>query len=182
MTTVPALADPDIAAATFAAHLERALASEPAVRSGWTATIVSPLEAVIHLTARRLDGTTDLFHLRLRAQWYDQFPPQAEFVAPPRDPDPSWWNPSTESRWMPRINNGVFPDGRFAFHPAYTFGTEQRQLICCSMSFDYYISGHGPTEAQTWRQGRHTLVALLTRVQEALLPPAYEGPAGDHDS
>lgn len=182
MTTVPALADPDIAGVTFAAHLARALASSPALRAGWTATTVSPLEVVIHLTANRPDGTADPYHLRLRADWYDQFPPQAAFVVPPPESGGEWLDAAPETRWMPRVNNGVWPDGRFAFHPVYSFETGQRQLICCSMSFDYYITGHAPTEAQKWRQGQHTVMALLSRVQEALQTPAYEGPAGDHDS
>lgn len=182
IAAAPALADPDIAAATFAAHLAHALASGPGVRAGWAATLMSPLEAVIHLTAHRPDGTTDPYHLRLRGHWYDQFPPQAAFVAPPLEPGGQWQDASPETRWMPRVNNAVWPDGRFAFHPVYSFETEQRQLVCCSMSFDYYISGHTPTEAQRWQQGQHTVMALLSRVQEALQAPAYEGPAGDHDS
>lgn len=182
MTLVPTLADADVASLTFAAHLEHALATELGRSSGWTATVLGPLEAVVHLTAKREDGTTDSYHLRLRAHWYDQFPPQAVFVAPPQHAEGAWPESRPDSRWMPRINNSAWPDGRFAFHPVYPFGTEQRQLICCSVSFDYYISAHTPTEAQRWRQGRHTVVALLSRVQEALLPPAYEGPAGDHDS
>ena len=182
MTIAPTHADPEVAAETFAVHLENALASAPALASGWTATVVSPLEAVVHLIAERTDGTTDAYHLKLDARWYDQFPPQAAFVKPPNETETDWSEARPGSRWMPNINNGVWPDGRFAFHPAYAFGAVQRQLICCSMSFDYYISGHTPNEAQRWRQGRHTLVALLNRVQEALRPPAYEGPSGDHDS
>lgn len=146
MGETPAPSDPEIAAATFEAHLNRALTSEVGVRSGWASTRVGPLEVVVHLTAARSDGK-DPYHLRLRADWYDQWPPQAAFVAPPTGNSEEWRVPTGESRWLPRT--GSFPDGSFAFHPSYPFpGGVQRQLICCSMSFDYYVTSHAPTPAQ----------------------------------
>jgi hypothetical protein len=55
-------------------------------------------------------------------------------------------------------------------------------LVCCSMTFEYYISGHNPASGQQWQQGRHTLGATLTRIQDALTSPNYQRPSGAHDS
>lgn len=176
------LADPMVAAAVFEDHLNRAMETSFAARSGWSFDRTGPLEAIVHLTALRKDETRDPYHLRLRADWYDALPPQAMFVTPPLPGTAIWREPEVGSRWMPHINQSTIPDGRFAFHPRYPIEGLQTQLICCSMSLDYYRTGHAPTPAQRWRQGRHTLVALLTRVQEVLVPPTYEGPAGDLDT
>jgi hypothetical protein len=46
------------------------------------------------------------------------------------------------------------------------------------MTYEYYISGHSPAPGQRWQQGRHTLGATLTRVQDALTSAQYQGPAG----
>ncbi len=180
MAEAPVPSDPEIAAATFAAHLDRALASPAGERAGWTATRTGPLEAIVHITAERSDGE-DTYHLRLRADWYDKWPPQAVFVAPPTGESEEWRIPTGASRWLPKTTS--FPDGSFAFHTDYSFSEgPQRQLICCSMSFDYYTTGHTPTPAQHWEQGRHTVAALLNRVQKALRPPYYEGRVGDLDT
>lgn len=189
MSDIPVRSDPEIAAATFADHLDRALASPAGARWGWKLAAATPLEAVVGLTGVRADGRSDQYYLRLRADWYDQWPPHAVFVRPDRDGSSGWLLPGEQSRWMPRITN--FADSSFAFHVSYPFGEEAKrdfpeetrgQLICCSMSFGYYISGHGPAEGQRWKQGQHTASALLARVQLALLPPHYEGTAGDLDT
>ncbi len=189
MPDLPVRADPQVAAATFAAHLDRALTSPVGARSGWSVTWVSPLQAIVRMTATRQDGTKDEFYLRLRADWYDQWPPEGTFVVPPKVGQTEWGLPSDQSRWLPKMVNRA--DGSFALHNRYTFTEEVKQqypevthgqLVCCSMSFGYYISGHEPTPGQRWTQGRHQVTALLSRVQEMLLSPHYEGPAGDLDT
>lgn len=181
-------ADPEVAAATFADDLDRAVASDAAARWGWSIADRSPLRAVIRMTAVRADGTADEYFVRLTADWYDQWPPEAVFVRPGAA-DGEWMLPTPGSRWLPTIQN--FDDSSFAFHVAYPFSAEmkaafpdqtQGQLICCSMSFGYYISSHVPTEGQRWTQGKHTVAALLHRVQRALTAPHYEGRSGAIDT
>lgn len=182
MSSAPVPSDPEIAAATFTAHLNQAIASEPGQRWGWAVTRVDPLEAIVHMHAIREDGTVDDYHLRVRAHYYDEWPPQAIFVAPPKTADGPWREPELTSQWLPHVEN-VWTDSRFAYHTRYPYTDRPHaQLICCSKSFDYYISNHTPTEGQRWRQGKQTVVALLTRVQEALQPPAYKGPLGALDT
>ena len=84
------------------------------------------------------------------------------------------------SRWLPNVPQLPW----FAIHSGYTGFADgkARQLVCCSMTYEYYVTGHGPTAAQRWRQGRHTLAATLNRVHDALNSPNYQGPAGADDS
>lgn len=186
---IPPRADPQVAAALFAEHVPAALSSQQGRREGWTATWINPLTAILHLHATRANGARDPYHLLLAADWYDDYPPQARFVIPPEgDETPAnrrWQEAQPGSRWLPMVNHALTVGGAFALHPAYNYESEGgvvRQLICCSMSFDYYISGHSPTPGQTWQPGRHTVVALLSRVAEALRPPAYQGPTGAVDT
>jgi hypothetical protein len=179
MSPVPVLSDPEIAAATFSAHLDHTATSELGQRWGWAVTRVDPLEAIVHMHATREDGTVDEYHLRVRAHYYDEWPPQAVFVAPPTTEGEPWREPDITSRWLPNVQN-IWADSRFAYHVRYPYPDgHSGQLICCSKSLDYYFSNHTPTEGQHWRQGKQTIVALLSRVQEALQPPAYQGPLGD---
>ncbi len=179
--SIPARMDPEIAARVFSRDLDKTLASDQARREGWTETRLGPLLTVIHLDGVRQDGTLDAFHLLLIGDWYDEYPPQARFVVPPSaDVDvmdaTNWPEAPLGSSWLPKIDNTAL-NNKFAFHPTFNFGDSgiQRQLICTSMSFDYYVTGHTPTDEQRWKQGRHTVSALLTRVQIALKHPSYLG-------
>jgi hypothetical protein len=183
---VPHVADPEIAAVVFADHLGRVQAGPQARDHGWTFTVVDPLHAVVGLTATRPDGSTDPYHAALGAEFYDLHPPTVKFVVP--EPGSTGWpEAGATSRWLPALA------GLDWFHVHGTYGYSEpppehcayrrpRQLVCCSMTLEYYISGHAPTDGQRWRQGRHTLGGTLARIQEALLSPQYQGPAGADDS
>jgi hypothetical protein len=182
--TVPAAADPEVAAAVFADHLARVESSAQARTHGWAFTCLDPLHAIVTVTGRRRTGERDDYHVRLGGEYYDRYPPTTSFVCPPRKGNDdmngraSWLEAPAGSRWLPDLTALPW----FAIHSNYSFadGTV-RQLVCCSMTFEYYISGHGPSSGQEWRQGRHTLAATLNRIQEALTSANYQGPAGALD-
>ncbi len=185
---VPAPADPEIAAVVFEAHLKAGLNGSLASSYCWSVTRLSPLSAVIHLTAVTTAGERHPYHVLLGADYYDLYPPQAAFVIPPivvAEVSTSAWRQAREgSRWLPTVDPAKL-NSELAIHASYAYETEgnqQRQLICSSMNFDYYITNHTPTETQKWRQGRHTLVALLSRLSDALTGDSYRGPAGDLDT
>jgi hypothetical protein len=125
----------------------------------------------------------DPYFVRLDARWYDQYPPKIAFVELTRD----WPDARDGSRHYPAIAGSPTSDGRsypgqaavqFALHDSYSYGDgDRRQLVCFSHSFDYYISGHGPTDEQRWQQGVHTLSATLTRLHAVLQAPSYLGPS-----
>jgi hypothetical protein len=185
---VPAAADEEIAAAVFADHVTRVEASAQARAHGWRFTWLDPMHVVVAITAIRPSGERDGYHVKLGAEYYDQYPPTTSFVCPPRaavggqPARDGWIGAPAGSRWLPAVANLSW----LAIHATYSFpvgvanATDgvARQLVCCSMTFEYYISDHNPTTAQRWQQGRHTLGATLNRIQEALTSPNYQGPAG----
>ncbi|MEV7152736.1 hypothetical protein AB0O05_40280 [Streptomyces sp. NPDC093084] len=171
----PSPADPQIAAAVFADHVERAKACELARRHGWVFTWLGPLHVVVEVRpGRAADG--ECFWVKLGAEFYDLHPPTTVFVCPPGPAHdasaPAAWSAAPPgSRWLPALD----PLPWFAIHGAYPFPDGPGQLVCCSMTFGYYVTGHSPTAGQQWRQGHHTLVATLSRIQEALDSPNYRG-------
>jgi hypothetical protein len=189
---VPAVADAEIAAAVFADHLARVEAGEQARVNGWTFTWLGPLHVVVTITGVRPSGQRDTYHVKLGGEYYDAYPPTTSFVCPPRPAlgdrpaREGWIEAPPGGRWLPAVQSMEW----FAIHPAHSFPSGvanardgvPRQLVCCSMTFEYYISSHNPNPGQQWRQGRHTLGATLTRIQDALTSPNYQGPAGAVDS
>lgn len=178
----PAATDPEIAAAVFADHVARVESSAQARAHGWTLTLLDPLHVIVDITGTRATGERDNYYVKLGAEYYDRYPPTTSFVSPPRPGSGSvgmrteWAEAPAGSRWLPNVTSLPW----FAVHSDYSNFTDGtiRQLVCCSMTLEYYISGHGPTSGQTWRQGRHTLAATLNRVQDALSSKDYQGPAG----
>lgn len=192
-SVVPAPADGEIAAAVFATHVTRVRASAQAREHGWQFTELDPLHVVVTLAAVRPGGERDLYHIKLGAEFYDSYPPTTSFVSPPRpgatgEPARQGWTEAAAegSRWLPMV--AALP--WFAIHPTYGYPPQEvanagysvpRQLVCCSMTFEYYISNHNPAVGQRWQQGRHNLGATLARIQDALTSPNYQGPSGAED-
>lgn len=166
----PTLLDPEVAAATFSSHLDQFWNSGRHAMKGWGAIELDDLHTVIALPATRPDGTRDWYFVKLGAEYYDVAPPTVSFV------DPSDWSTAKGStRWFPTI--APTPPW-FGLHSAYAYpeGTA-RQLVCFTLSAEYYMVDHSPPEHTKWRQGRHTLSATLNRLSEVLSPPYYQGPS-----
>jgi hypothetical protein len=122
--------------------------------------------------------------VRLGGEFYDLWPPSALFVCPPRGATHErterlgWVTAPPASCWLPTVT----PVPSFAIHSPYTFPDgRQGQLVCCSMTLEYYQSNHSPTAQQSWKQGRHTLAATLHRIHDALNSDSYQGPSGALD-
>lgn len=176
-------ADPEIATKIFQADLDRAANSVFASRWGWAIEKTDALTAVVRLHAVRSDGGEDQYHLQLRGDWYNAWPPDAIFVAPPLEGSTVWRVPGTGSKWVPSIDaSKTNPPSSIMVHTAYGQPAVPGQLICCSYSLGYYLTDHKPTTGQRWTPGKHTLIALINRVQNALASGAYLGRAGDLDT
>jgi hypothetical protein len=176
--SAPQSADPEIAAATFDAHLRQFFARGRGRGAGWERIDVDALHAVVRIPAMRRHGTEDHYFLRLGAEYYDVWPPTVAFVL--RKDSREWVEASPGSRWWP--NQQDSPGFSFRLHANYRYAdSSERQLVCFSHSFDYYLSGHSPSERERWRQGTHTVTATLSRMAQVLRPPNYLGPSGDRD-
>lgn len=183
---VPAAVDPEIAAAVLATHVRRVEQSEQARDAGWRFNWLDPLHVVVEMIGQRTTGERDQYYVKLGAEFYDLYPPTTAFVCPPDSAGEApgaayaWPEAPAGSRWLPVVNGlpwlaihsnfAIFADGR------------PRQLVCCSMTYEYYITSHAPTSGQRWQQGRHTIAATLNRLQEALTSQYYQGPAGAIDT
>jgi hypothetical protein len=163
-------ANPEIAAATFKNHLDRLWATGRPTRLGWLRNDVDTMHTVVTLPAKRSSGEIDQYHFRLGAEYYDAAPPTVALV----EPDGITHAPEV-SRWFPILESK--PDW-FGLHAKYPWpGGPARQLVCFTLSAEYYMTDHSPTESQEWRQGQHTLAASLYRLAEILSPKYYRRPA-----
>lgn len=166
----PALADPEIASATFREHLDRLWVSGRPARLGWGRIDIDDLHSVVALPGIRPDGKKDWYFLHLGAEYYDLAPPTAAFV----DPN-DWSEVGDNNRWFPVIEDRP---GWFGLHGAYGYPNGiSRQLICISMVAQFYMTDHAPKETEVWQQGKHTVAATLNRIAEMLGPKHYRRPS-----
>lgn len=176
--TEPARVDPEIAAATFDEHLGRFFTQGRGRQPGWERIGVDALHAVIRIPAVRADRTVDPYYVMLGAEYYPVWPPIVRFVR--RTDDGAWVEAVDGTRWWPRQQNQ--PGFPFGLHATYAFPDGPRQLVCFSHSFEYYITGHTPTDGERWDPARHTLTATLTRMADVLRTPNYLEPTSGRDS
>jgi hypothetical protein len=168
----PALADPDIGAATLNEHLDQLWATGRPEKLGWRRIPIDKLHTVVVMHGIRADKTVDEYYVLLGAEYYDAWPPTVAFVLPE-----TWAEAKAGTRWLPAFN----PPGWFGLHPNHDFPDDykpRRQLVCFSGTAQYYMSDHNPTEAQAWRPGERTVAMTLTRL-ELLLTKHYIAPAGE---
>ena len=174
----PAKVDPEVAALAFATHLDDFFSKGRGRLAGWERIDLGPLSCVVRIPAARADGTLDMYFVMLGAEYYPVWPPRVTFV---RRAGENWTPAAAGTRWWPQQRNS--PGFSFGLHASYQFPDgAARQLVCFSHSFDFYISGHSPTDEERWQQGVHTVTATLTRLAEVLRAPNYERPSGDRDS
>jgi hypothetical protein len=168
----PSPVDPQIAAAVFKQHLDDLWAKERPHQLGWQRTRLDELHEVIMLPAKRKTGEIDPYYIRLGGEYYDAAPPTVAVVSPN-----DWAIASEPSRWFPKIDP---KPPWFGLHSAYQWpDSTKRQLVCFTLSAEFYMTAHSPKESELWQQGRHTLAATLFRLSEVLSPSYYKYPS-DH--
>jgi hypothetical protein len=185
----PSAVDPEIAAALLIRHLDDFFDNSPNVSkdpAAWSRQETeNPLWSVVGIPARQLDGapSRSKHHVLVDASYYDSWPLKITFVEPVSDG--RWRRARLGTASYPLIAGSPGVTGgqqgvpfQFALHDSYPFANgSENQLVCFSYSFDYYVSGHGPTEDQKWRPGRDRLDATLNRLYTVLNSTAYLGPA-----
>jgi hypothetical protein len=165
----PTAADPEVAGATLLAHIEALWATGRPDHLGWRRWHPDPMHVMVEMPATRVDGVVDRYLLRLGAKYYDAFPPTVAFMRN----DVEYARQGT--KWFPTIADVPW----FGLHDVYTFpDASVAQLVCFSVSVEYYISNHRPEPQMKWQQGRHTVAATLYRLAEVLQAPFYRGPSG----
>jgi hypothetical protein len=168
---VPALADPEIAAATFKSHLDQLWNSDRTKRLGWEKTEIDSLHTLVKLPATRptKEKEIDHYYFRLGAKYYDVAPPTVELVQP--DGMTQATNPS------PLYPVFAIVPPWFQLHSAYPYPGGPGQLVCFSFAAEYYMTNHSPKETERWQQGEHTVSATLNRLAEVLSSKYYLRPS-----
>jgi hypothetical protein len=137
---------------------------------GWIRNDVDALHTLVTLPAKRPGGEIDPYYFRLGAEYYDAAPPTVALV----QPDGVTHAPEA-SKWFPVL--GSKPDW-FGLHAKYPWPSgPPRQLVCFTLSAEYYMTDHSPKESEEWKQGQHTVAATLYRLAEILSPKYYRSPA-----
>jgi hypothetical protein len=168
-------ADPEVAARAFKRHLDAYWSNRRVEGDGWERHSVDELHEVIGMPALRAEGESEPYFVLLGAEYYDLHPPTVMFVAG----EAGWPRARAGTTWWPKIT----PPGWFGLHDESDLsGGVRGQLVCFSMTAEYYITSHSPEEPQRWRQGKHTVAATLSRLATVLQPPHYQGPDVARDS
>ncbi len=168
MTTLPRV-DPEVAAKTFRIHLDQYWAARQLAEEGWEREELDPLHVVVTIPAVHESGRIDPYYVRLGAEYYDVYPPTVLFVQPVE----GWPRARAGTGWWPRLDRPSW----LGFHDNYRYADGSfNQLVCFSMTAEYYMTNHKPTPTQRWTQGRHTVAATLSRLREVLRPPYYKEP------
>jgi hypothetical protein len=155
----PVEVSPLLARRALDAHLTRASDEDPRIER------VDDLVLHVHLTAPAPGGAVDPYLLRLGFTHYDEWPPSAQFV-----------NPATgafvlgeDNVHLPRIEGS----NELSVHADY--GETHIQLICCSMTLEFYAVKHGVEDRHLWQQGTHTLWTTIHAIDRHLTPQWYRG-------
>ena len=130
----------------------------------------------VYIPSRRADGTphsSGEFLHKLTFEAYPAFPPRIEFVNPDTKAYDTSGAPQSpkDAPCVPKLASRP-PNTDVGFHIFYP--QLGRQLVCHSLSLDYYLTNHSPTEGQRWTPGQHTFVSSLM-LHDMLLQEPYFG-------
>lgn len=148
--------------AAFAADLSRFLGQRTLDEVGWAKP--DDLTLLVPLFATRADGGKDPYLLRLYFDHYPTWPPSALFV----NPLTLTYKYPDDVQWVPQAS----------YHRELAFHTNHPgsiQLVCCSLTLEFYKVNHSVDEAVTWRQGKHNFVSTIAAIKRALISPYYVG-------
>jgi hypothetical protein len=110
-------------------------------------------------------GVVDEFCLRLEFKTGRDWPPSAQFV----NPETLDYDPETDTRHLPRVNNG-----EVQVHPGYARpGGGKMQLICCSATLEYYQVLHGGENRHLWKE-TDDFMLTITAIRRAM-GESYQG-------
>jgi len=160
--TTPVLATPGDAIAAFERDLPKALKGRTLEEAGWRR--LDDMTLLVPLKGRRADGTLDDYLLRLGFACYPDWPPSAQFV----NPKTLNYNLAKDKCWLPKIDGC----SEIAIHADYN---RQGQLICCSLTLEFYAVRHDVQPNHVWNPGTHNFSATINQIDWALKSQFYKG-------
>jgi len=160
--TAPILATPGDAIAAFERDLPKALKGRTLEEVGWRR--LDGMTLLVPLKGRRVDGTLDDYLLRLGFAFYPDWPPSALFV----NPQTSNYELAKDKYWLPKIDGC----NEIAVHADYN---NNGQLICCSLTLEFYAVLHGVQPDHVWNPEKHNFSATINQIDWALKSQFYKG-------
>lgn len=161
----PVLATPADAIAALERDLPKVLRDRTLEEAGWRR--LDDLSLLVPMTGVQPNRTVDNYFLRLGFAYYDDWPPSAQFV----NPDTLEYNQDTDKCWLPLIDG----TDEIRVHAAYDGGGYKLQLVCCSLTLEFYLVRHGVKEQHVWRRGKNNFAGTLNQINWALKSEFYKG-------
>lgn len=160
----PVASTPARAVRALEADLPKVLGGKSLVDEGWTR--LDSLTLLVPLWGRRQDIEDD-YYLRMRFSHYPDWPPSAQFV----NPTSLAYRFPEDQHWLPRIQG----TNEIAIHPNYQFEGRACQLICCSVTLEFYEVRHAVKPEHLWNAEHQNFAATLNAIKRVLGPPFYAG-------
>lgn len=147
--------------------LPRVLRGRTLEEAGWRRP--DDLTLLVPMQATREDGGGDDFLLRLNFGYYPDWPPSALFVNPETDR----YEYPADAHHLPRIEGSP----EIQVHKFYNSNGQYPvgQLICASVTLEFYIIRHQVQQAHLWDAGRQTFAATINAISHWMKPPYYKG-------
>lgn len=150
------------AKAAFEKDLDRVLKGKTLEELGWERS--DSLTLFVPLTAVRENGDEDSYLLRLQFGYYPEWPPSAKFV----NPKTKTYSPEDDRSWLPKIEG----TNELGIHADYN---NKGQLICCSLTLEFYLVGHGVEARHLWDHNLYNFAGTINTIKRYLRPPYYKG-------
>ena len=164
----PVPSSPEEALEALERDLPKALQGKSIDEAGWQRP--DPLTLLIPLWANKETGSPDLYLLKLQFGYYPTSPPSAQFV----NPITRTYSFDSDSSWLPRIEGNP----RIQIHAKYEGNGRTLQLICSSMTLEFYQVSHAVKEADVWNPEHRNFAATINEIKAGLQPPWYRGRMG----
>jgi len=146
-------------------QLEMMLAGKSLADWGWAR--LDPLTLLVSLVGVRESGESDAFLLRLGFGYYPEWPPSALFV----NPATLRYSYPDDAPYLPLIQ----ATQELQVHQKYDVPGGSEQLICASVTLEFYIVNHSVTDEHIWNPERQNFAATINGIQQWLKPPYYSG-------
>lgn len=159
--------DPSRGADALREHLPKVLQGRTLDEAGWHQPDL--LTLLIPLFAQCEGQAADFYLLRLQFNYYPEWPPSAQFV----NPQTLKYAGPADKKWLPAIDG----TDEIRVHDNYSHGNQSIQLICSSITLEFYLVQHGINKPEhIWDGKRQNFNATLTAVRRGLQKPFYKGP------
>ena len=159
----PILSSPSVATERLNQDLPIVLKGRTLEAAGWQHP--DQLTLFIPLWGNPDSTSPDLYLVRFQFGYYPEWPPSAQFV----NPVTLKYEIGKDAIWLPRIEGNP----RIQVHADYA--NTMRQVVCSSMTLEFYQVHHGGKEEEIWTTD-HNFAATLNEINMGLRPSGgYKG-------